>query len=605
MTPLPTASPNRPTAWPSAWRLAAPDPQQIKRLSEGLGVAPAVAQVLMQRGLGETDSARSHLNKSAHDLHDPDLLPGVPAACERLAVALRAGETILVHGDYDVDGVTGTALLVRCLRMLAARSDVGGSNRSRVEWHIPNRLTDGYSFGAHSLERAKSVGATLGISVDNGTSAHETIAALAEAGVDTIVTDHHEPPPPHPVHGALPPAVAIVNPKLADSTYPWRELCGGAVAFKLAWGLCKHLAEGERVGPTEKRFLEEALAYVAIATVCDVVPLRDENRLLVEWGLKSLRAGYTPGLRALVEVAGLSGRAILAEDVAFQIGPRINASGRLGSAEVAVECLLAEDDETAKRMAQALEAKNKLRREIERKVHEAARQAAEPFADRDQHPVLVLGGEGWHQGVVGIVAARLVEEYERPAIVIGFEGDEGRGSARSVPGFSVLEALHGGSDLMQRYGGHEQAAGMELRAGDLEALREAVCQRAQTLFRARSIPEPALHIDAELCLSMLDRSLMRQLDRLEPFGSGNSSPVFLARDARLAEAPRRIGADRSHLLFHARRGPARFKVLAFGKGHRADELRMGQPLDLVYTPRWNTFRGETNLELIARDFVHP
>ncbi len=597
-------SSTRPASWPAAWRLADPDPELVRSLAQNLGMAPTVARLLIQRGLGDAESARAHLAKSAHDLHDPDLLPGVPAACERLAKALRDGETILVHGDYDVDGVTGTALLVRCLRMLAARSDLGPKS-SRVEWHIPNRLTDGYSFGAHSLERARSVGATLGISVDNGTSAHETIADLLEAGIDTIVTDHHEPPKPHPKYGPLPPAVAIVNPKLAESTYPWRELCGGAVAFKLAWGLCKHLAEGDRVGPTEKRFLEESLAYVAIATVCDVVPLRDENRLLVEWGLKSLRAGFTPGLRALVEVAGLGGREIRAEDVAFQIGPRINASGRLGSAEVAVECLLAEDDETAGRLAASLEQKNQLRREIERNVHEQARRAAEPFADRDQHPVLVLGGEGWHQGVVGIVAARLVEEYERPAVVVGFQDGEGRGSARSVPGFSVLEALHGGAEFMERYGGHEQAAGMELRESQLGALREAVCGRAKTLFQEGEAPEPALDIDAELCLSLLDPSLMRQIDRLEPFGSGNATPVFLARDARLAEPPRRIGADRSHLLFQARRGASRFKVLAFGKGHRADELRMGQPLDLVYTPRWNTFRGETNLELIAKDFVHP
>ena len=346
-------------------------------------------------------------------LHDPFGLPGMEEACERLARAIRDKENVLVHGDYDVDGVTGTALLTRLLRQVGAR----------VRWHIPNRLVDGYSFGEHSVRRARETESTVVISVDNGTSAGETIGQLNDIGVDTIVTDHHEPP-----DGPLPDALAIVNPKLHESTYPWRELCGGAVAFKLAWGLAQHLGEGRQASAEMKKFLEEACAYVAIATVCDVVPLLDENRVFARYGLRALGSSTNPGLRALCQTAKLDGRTPTAEDVGYQIGPRINASGRLGSAQRAVDLLLAETDEHARALARELDGLNDRRKTIEREVLAEAQQVVEDsLSDPDQHPVLVLAGQGWHQGVVGIVAARLVDRYHRPAIVIGLDGAEGRG----------------------------------------------------------------------------------------------------------------------------------------------------------------------------------
>jgi single-stranded-DNA-specific exonuclease len=325
---------------PARWRIREPDQETVRRVAHGTGLPDVVARLLVARGHVDEAAAERHLRASPMGLHDPFLLPGMHAATARLKRAIQDGETILVHGDYDVDGVTGTALLMRLLRLVGARA----------VWHIPNRLVDGYSFGEHSIRRAAETGAKVVISVDNGTSAHAVIAALRARGVDTVVTDHHEPSP-----GPLPEATAIINPKLDGSTYPWRELCGGAVAFKLAWGLAQELTGQKRVGPELRLFLEDALAYVAIATVCDVVPLVDENRVFARSGLRALAASANPGLRALLGACGLAGRRLAADDVGFQVGPRINASGRLGSAQRAVDLLLAEDEETARGLAAELD----------------------------------------------------------------------------------------------------------------------------------------------------------------------------------------------------------------------------------------------------------
>lgn len=577
---------------PAPWRLRTADPRLVQRLAETHALPGVVAAVLSLRGLSP-ELAGAHLARSANQLHDPAGLPGMQPACERLVRAIRDRETILVHGDYDVDGVTGTVLLMRAFELVGAKA----------VWHIPNRFQDGYSFGPHSLERARAVGASVVVSVDNGTSAFETIADLKEAGIDTIVTDHHEPPPRHARFGDLPPAAAIVNPKLASSTYAWRELCGGAVAFKLVWGLLRALGGEARVGPRERAFLEEALAYVAIATVCDVVPLLDENRVMAHLGLKSLSVAKHAGLVALAESCGLSGRIPSAEDVAFQVGPRINASGRLGSAEQAVALLLADDPVSARRLAAGLDELNQERRRIEKEVLAQAREQARQFADPVEHPVLVLAGQGWHQGVVGIVAARLVEQYQRPAIVIGLSGAEGRGSARSVAGFHVLEALSAAAPWLQRFGGHAQAAGMEVRAEHINAVRAAVEARAREMLTSAPPTPSTLPIDAELSLAELTPALMQQLSRLEPYGAACERPVFLSSDLRLAEPPRVIGQEGRHLALKVRRGEAVFRALAFGQAARLPELRLGQPLHLVHTPRFSTFRGATQLELLAHDFA--
>jgi single-stranded-DNA-specific exonuclease len=572
----------------TSWRLRRFDPARAEDLVRAHRLHPSLAALLAARGFLEHERVVGHLDPKLAALHDPALLPGMQAATARLARAIERGETILVHGDYDVDGVTGTALLMRLFALVGARA----------HWHIPNRFTDGYAFGEHSIERARAVGASVVISVDNGTSSLKTIRELAALGIDTIVTDHHEPPQ----SGELPPAVAIVNPKLAGSQYPFRDLCGGAVAFKLAWGLAVELSGSQKVRSDLRDFLVEAMAYVAIATVCDVVPLVDENRILARYGLRALEASKNHGLRALLAVAKIDGQRLEGDDVAFRIGPRINASGRLGSAHKAVELLLATDETLARRAALELDLLNEERKRIEAQVLELALRAAEPYADRERHPVLVVAGEGWHQGVVGIVAARLAERFERPSVVIGLDGPSGRGSARSVPGFSILEALHGGSAHTLRYGGHEQAAGLEIETQLLDAFRDSVCARAKELLGGSEFPAREILIDQELAFGLLDAELMRQIDKLRPFGEQNDRPLFLSCGLRLAEEPRIVGADRTHLQVQLRSGSQVLKGMAFGMASRASELAKGEDIHAVYSPKWNTFRGETRLEIELVDF---
>jgi len=578
--PMPTSAARR-------WRLRETDAGAVELLARRHSLSRVTAALLVARGHADPDRANEHLRPDLKRLHDPALLPDMAKAAQRVARAIRDREPILVHGDYDVDGVTGTTLLVRLLRTLGAD----------VHWHIPNRFTDGYSFGAHTLVRAKATGAKLVISVDNGTSAVETIAELAEMGVDTIVTDHHEPP-----HGALPAAVAIVNPKLHDATYPFRELCGGAVAFKLAWGVCQEISGAARVRDDLRDFLVEAMGYVAIATVADVVPLVGENRILAHHGLKSLERSHRPGIRALLQVCGAGGRELLAEDLAFQIAPRINAAGRLDHARHAVELLLAEDANEAKRLATGLDEMNLRRRAIEAEILQRALVQAETYADAGRWPVLVLADEGWHQGVVGIVAGRLVQRFDRPTIVIGMNGGRGRGSARSVPGFSVLGAMDGGRAHVVKHGGHEQAAGLEIEAAQLDAFREAVCARAKQMMSAAPLVAPELWIDCDLPFSTVTPALQKELDRLQPYGQDNGRPIFHTADLRLAEPVRVCGADKTHVMLQLRAGAHVLRGMAFGMARRERELTMGTPIHAVYTPKWNNFRGETKLEIELLDF---
>ena len=578
-----------PATTAKTWTLRRPDRALVDRLVSTLRVPPLVATLLANRGHEGGDATARHLDPDLHHLHDPGLLPGMAEATARLGRAIDEREPILIHGDYDVDGVTGTTLLVRLLRHLGAD----------VHWHVPNRFTDGYSFGEHSLVKAREVGAKVVVSVDNGTSAVETITQLAEAGIETIVTDHHEPP-----RGALPPATAIVNPKLDGCPYPFRELCGGAVAFKLAWGLAQERSgalSGGRVSKDLRDLLVDLMGLVALATVCDVVPLVDENRVLGRFGLKALEATRTPGLRALLEVAGIADRSLVAEDVGFQLGPRLNAAGRMETAGRAIDVLLSDDLPTARAKARELDELNLERKRVERALLDEALAEARRFEDPERYPVVVVAGQGWHQGVIGIVAARLTERLHRPALVIGLDGDRGRASARSVDGVSILDLMHHGADHMLRYGGHAQAAGCEVAADQVDDLREAICAGARASGSTRHA-EPALELDAELPLREMTPVLMRQLDRLEPFGEQNEKPVLYSPDVRLAEPPRVIGQDGTHLLLRLRRGEVVLKALAFGMAHRLPELELGAPIHAAYTPRWNTFRGETNLELLLADF---
>ena len=578
---------------PEHWHVRAPDARGVEEIVRSERVPRLLAELCVNRGHDTPAAVRDLLQPTLHALHDPLLLPDMEKAAARVERAVDSGETILIHGDYDVDGVSGTALLVRFLRHVGAN----------VTWHIPHRMKDGYSFGDHSVEKAMEVGATVVISVDNGTSAFGPIGALVERGIDVIVTDHHEPPA-----GELPPALALVNPKLPTSTYPFRELCGTAVGFKLAWAVSQRLSGADRVRADLRAFLLEALGYVAIATVCDVMPLVGENRVLAHYGLKALQSTPSAGMRALLERTGLlsgADRALTAEDVAFQIGPRINASGRMESAARAVETLLCDSPVDGRACAERLELLNDDRRSVERGVLKEALELAAQYEDPIEHPVLVLAGHDWHAGVVGIVASRLVDRFHRPALVIGIDrtGPKpvGRGSARSVPGVSVLDLMSAGADLMARHGGHEMAAGCEVDPSRIGALRDAMVARAMETPR-ESTGKARLDIDASVDLEGFDEILQRQLMRLEPCGEQNPGPVLMARDVRLDDMPRVIGQDRTHLMLQIRSGRAVFKAMAFGMASREPELRMTRPIDIVFKPRLNHWRGRTELQLVLEDF---
>jgi single-stranded-DNA-specific exonuclease len=366
--------------------------------------------------------------------------------------------------------------------------------------------------------------------------------------------------------------------------------------------VCQELTGATKVREELRQYLFDAMGCVAIATVCDVVPLIDENRVLAHFGLRSLEDSKVPGIVALLEVAGLKGRRLLAEDVAFKVGPRINASGRLGSAQKAVELLLARDAESARVLAMELDALNDERRRIEKALLGEVIAAAEVFADRELHPVLVVAGQGWHQGVLGILASRLVSRFERPAIVIGLDGERGRGSARSVPGFNVLDVMNGAATHLVKHGGHEQAAGCDVEAAQVDALREAVCACARQKLGDGDHPAREVRIDHAVPFAQITVELMKEIERLQPFGERNEKPMLMSSDLRLAEPPRVLGGDGTHLMLRVRSGDHVLKAMAFGQARRASELSMGMAFDAVFTPKWNVFRGETNLELELHDF---
>jgi len=506
--------------------LRSTDHDAAARLAREFGLHPVTAQVLASRGIREPEEARRFLHPGPSDLHDPRLFEDMDRATSILAGALRAERRIAVYGDYDVDGVCGTAVMVSMLRML------GGDVRP----FLPHRVHDGYGLSADALARLQGEGCAVVVTVDNGTTRAAEIARARADGLEVIVTDHHEA-------GAEMPDCPVINPKRPGSTYPFSGLAGCGVAFKTGLGLA------ERLGRTRDRSfragLADLLALVAIGSVADVVPLRDENRSLVAAGLKALRGTRHPGLRALLDVARCADRRLYAADVAFRLGPRLNAAGRIGSADLALDLVLCADAERAATLAAELDAGNRERQRIEREQAEEAFAQAETFRDQ---PALVVAGEGWHPGVIGIVAARITETYHRPAALVTVEGDVARGSARCFGGVRLHEALARCAPLLLTHGGHAKAAGFTLRADRIDAFREAftaacVAQGEPGEFRPR--------VDAELPLEAVSQPLAAEIDTLRPFGAGNEEPLFSAYNLRVAGRPRRVGPNEEKVIFFA------------------------------------------------------
>ncbi|MFQ5889067.1 MAG: single-stranded-DNA-specific exonuclease RecJ [Gemmatimonadota bacterium] len=560
------------------WIEPPPLPEElIDHLSRSLRIPPELCRILVRRGLRDIDAVRSHLRPRLTSLHPAERLPDVAAAVWRIESALAAGEKILVHGDYDADGMCAAGLLARGLAGLGAD----------VEAFVPHRARDGYDLSEPGLGRAEEIGATLIVTADCGIVAHDAIARAAAAGRDVVVTDHHRP------GERLPDAVAVVNPNRRDGDYPFRGLAGVGVAFKLLSALYRRAGKGEGE-------LNQHLDLVAIGTVADQVPLLDENRVLVRAGLRVLGRTRKPGLRALLERAGLADAAELgAEHVAFVIAPRLNSVGRMGAAEDGLCLLLTEDSAEATRLAGRLEEENSRRRAEDRDVLRAALALLPHRYDETRHRAVVLWGDGWHPGVIGIAASRLAQRLHRPAIVVTFDGDVGRGSGRSFGGFHLFNALRECEPLLERYGGHRTAAGLTIRRARMEDFAARLLDvAARELDPALLVEE--LEIDLELPLRSVTPELHRWLAHLGPFGAGSPAPLLLVRAARL-ERPAGVGSDSKHLrVVLASDEGARVRAIGFGLGGRLGEVASGGRWDVAFELAADRWQGAPRFQARLR-----
>lgn len=553
----------------SRWVVAAePAPDAVRRLAEALRVPPTLARLLAQRGYDTAEAAKTFLRPTLSALSDPMDLPDMAPAVAAVAEAVRGGAPILVHGDYDVDGQCGTALLTRVLRAAGAT----------VVPFLPNRMRDGYDLGPAGLAAARAAGAGLIVTCDCGTTARDAVAAARAAGIRVVITDHHLP-------GELPAAEAVVNPRRGDPDAPWADLCGAGVAFKLAQALVPALGLPDHL-PLH------VLDLVAVATVADVVPLTGENRVLARFGLRMLQETRWPGVSALIEVAGLQGKPIRAGHVAFALGPRLNAAGRIGDAMDGLALLLADDHADALARARRLETQNAQRQELDQRILQEAIETVEREVRLDEDYGLVLASETWHPGVIGIVASRVVERYARPAILVAVEGDTGKGSGRSIPGFDLHAAISECAPHLLRFGGHPMAAGVTVARDALAGFRAAF----NTVARARLAPDdlvPRRRIDAVVRLGDLSLDLERLLRHLEPCGAGNPTPVFGVTGATVREA-RPVGANHLRLLLQDDAG--RIPAIGFDWADRVDPAWWRAPVDVAFQLQQNEWRGDVSLQ---------
>lgn len=565
------------------WLIPETDRQQAGRLASELGVSPATARVLLSRGYQGAEAARRFLRPSLDDLADPGLMLGLRPAVERLERAIARREKILLYGDYDVDGTTAVVILTKAIEL------AGGE----AGFHIPHRLKEGYGMQADVVEGAGADGVSLLVSVDTGIRAAEVVRRAGELGIDVIVTDHHLP------DAELPPAVAVLNPKQPGCPYPEKNLCGAGVAFKLVQALLGSLG-----WPPEKlrRMIRSFLKLVAIGTVADVVPLTGENRVLVKFGLEELRAVRNPGLRALLEVAGFSeGDVPSAGQVAFRIAPRLNAAGRMADAGKVISLLTTGDASEARRIAGELDALNAERQQTENEVVRVILEECLRAPVTDRQAALVFAGRDWHRGVVGIVAARLVERFHRPVFVLGEEAGLAQGSGRSIPVFDLVEALESMAELFTRFGGHRQAAGVSLPAERLEEFR----QRLNAYAAARLTPEdflPQLEADTELELPEISDGFVAEILSMAPFGCGNPAPVFAVCGAEVAGPPA-VFKER-HLRVKLRQQGRGLTLKAFHFAGRLAELSPGARVDAALSfeeDGWSASRGLPGWSAVLRD----
>jgi single-stranded-DNA-specific exonuclease len=570
------------------WRLLPGDITAEAHLQIELGVHPIIARLLVQRGLRTPEEADRFLNPTLDRLYDPFLLPDAEAACERIKTALANGERILIHGDYDGDGVTSTALWTRVLRSL------GG----QVDAFVPHRKRDGYDIRVPIIEQARQEGVGLIITTDCGIQRVDEVEHARQAGIDVIITDHHTPN----TSGELPRAVAVVNPQRKDSRYPFPHLAGVGVAFRLCEALTLHL--GHRAESYRRGFLDLA----AIGTVTDVMPLLDENRIIVRHGLEMLRNTKKAGLRALIDVCGYTEKPLDSRAIGFGLGPRLNAASRVDETRVALDLLMTKDEREAFSLARRLNDLNTLRREEQARVLEEAMDQI-VRQDMSEARCMVVSGEGWTSGIVGIVAGKIVDRFHRPAVVISLDPitGSGRGSARSIHAFNMFNAIDACRDLLLEYGGHAHAAGLAIAQENVSDFASQMNQLAGALLTEEDLV-PTLEVATEMAPGEACADLLLQLEAMAPFGNGNPDPLFVSRGLPVLETLR-MGAEKQHLklILKAEGLNSRNTVEAlwWHNGELADRLEPGQSLDFCYRPGFNVFRGERKIQFMIEDLKPP
>jgi len=556
------------------------DEAAANALAAAIGIEPAVARLLCQRGISDPGLAERFLNPSLDHLHDPLLLADMRAAVDRILAAIARRERIAIHGDYDVDGITSTVILRRALELLGAD----------VVHFIPERLKDGYGLQPAAIERLHAEGVALVVSVDCGIRGAEAARRARELGIDLIITDHHEP------DTELPSALAVINPKRRDCSYPDKDLAGVGVALKLVQSLCR-AAERES-------WLPGFIKVAAIGTLADVVPLVGENRVIAKIGLDMLSRGpHKIGLRSLLDISGLTGKTIDSYHISFLLAPRVNAAGRMSTPDIATRLLLAADEamaDEARRLAMELDGENLRRQEEEAEILSAAKKIVQTDPDIGARSVLVVAGEGWHRGVIGIVASKLVDAFYRPAIVLSVQDGIAHGSCRSITKFDMLGALERCAHLFIRFGGHKQAAGLALEADRIKELRLAVNTVADEVLGPEDLM-PRLRIDADVTFRGITGGVAAGVAALAPFGAGNPRPVFAARRVEIIDGPR-VLKDR-HLKMALKQDGRIFRAVAWRAAERADFLTEHKAaIDVAFSLEQNQYNGETYVDLSIADF---
>src|SRR5687768_4935372 len=565
------------------WETRAHDGGQAEALERELGVAPVTARLLAIRGLGDLEVARRFLSPSLDDLHDPFRLAGMHDAVERILAAIARRERIAIHGDYDVDGVTSTVILRRVLELLGAD----------VTHFIPERLRDGYGLQPAALDRLHADGVRLVISVDCGIRGVEAALHARALGLDLIITDHHEP------DTALPDALAVINPKRYDCTYPDKNLAGVGVALKVVQALCA------RTG--HSNWLPAFVKVAAIGTLADVVPLTGENRIIAKLGLGMLSKGpHKIGLRSLLDACGLTGKEIDSYHIGFVLAPRVNAAGRMSTPDIAARLLLASDEgmaDEARGLAEQLNTENVRRQVEEAEIVAQAKKIVETDLEIGSRTVIVVAGEGWHRGVIGIVASKLVDAFHRPAIVLSMDGEVAHGSCRSIPSFNMLGALESCAALMVKFGGHKQAAGLTIETGRIRELRARVNDYADRCLGPDDL-RPRLWIDGALAFRSINEQVASELASLAPFGAGNPNPIFRASRVEVIDGPRRI--KERHLKMAFRQDGRVIRGIAWRASEREGFVTEHRgAIDVAFNLEQDSWNGEKYLQLSVADFRAP